>query len=114
MNPTNSGGELRCSGRVSSYCSTSDTSHVNLVTNICYKFVLLLHVTYVFFVIIGSQLALDNPRLNMLKFIYGHLTPAKIQDLKNACQQEVKKMKILTCNYVRCKWLCILFEVTSV
>jgi len=57
----------------------------------------LLHVTYVFFVFIGSQLALDNPRLNMLKFIYGHLTPAKIQHLKNACQQEVKKMKILTC-----------------
>jgi hypothetical protein len=27
------GGELRCSGRVSSSCSTSDTRHVNLVTN---------------------------------------------------------------------------------
>lgn len=61
---------------------------------ICYKFVLLLHVTYIFIVFIGSQLALDNPRLNMLKFIYGHLTPAKIQDLKNACQQEVKNENI--------------------
>ena len=28
-----SGGELRCSGRVSSSCSTSDTRRVNLVTN---------------------------------------------------------------------------------
>jgi hypothetical protein len=27
------GGELRCSGRVSSSCSTSGTRHVNLVTN---------------------------------------------------------------------------------
>ena len=27
------GGELRCSGRVSSSCSTSDTRRVNLVTN---------------------------------------------------------------------------------
>ena len=27
------GGELRCSGRMSSSCSTSDTHRVNLVTN---------------------------------------------------------------------------------
>ena len=27
------GGELRCFGRVGSSCSTSDTRHVNLVTN---------------------------------------------------------------------------------
>ena len=27
------GGELRCSGRVNSSCSTSDTRHVNLVTH---------------------------------------------------------------------------------
>jgi len=27
------GGELRCSGRVSSFYSTSDTRHVNLVTS---------------------------------------------------------------------------------
>ena len=31
--PLNTGGELRCSGRVSSSCSISGTSHVNLVTN---------------------------------------------------------------------------------
>ena len=31
--PLKTGGELRCSGRVSSYCSTSDTRRVNLVTN---------------------------------------------------------------------------------
>jgi len=31
--PLNSGGELRCSGRVSSSCSTSGTRRVNLVTN---------------------------------------------------------------------------------
>ena len=31
--PLKTGGELRCSGRVSSSCSTSDTRHVNLVTN---------------------------------------------------------------------------------
>jgi len=31
--PLKSGGELRCSGRVSSSCSTSDTRHFNLVTN---------------------------------------------------------------------------------
>ena len=30
--PLKTGGELRCSGRVSSYCSTSDTRRVNLVT----------------------------------------------------------------------------------
>jgi len=29
----NTGGELRCSGRVGSACSTSDTCRVNLVTN---------------------------------------------------------------------------------
>ena len=27
------GGEFRCSGRVGSFCSISDTRHVNLVTN---------------------------------------------------------------------------------
>jgi len=32
-NPTKKRGELRCSGRVSSSCSTSDTCRVNLVTN---------------------------------------------------------------------------------
>jgi hypothetical protein len=32
-NPTENRVELRCSGRVSSSCSTSDTSRVNLVTN---------------------------------------------------------------------------------
>jgi hypothetical protein len=32
-NPTKIGVELRCSGRVSSSCSTSDTRRVNLVTN---------------------------------------------------------------------------------
>jgi hypothetical protein len=31
--PTKTGGKLRCSGRVSSSCSTSDTRRVNLVTN---------------------------------------------------------------------------------
>ena len=31
--PLNTGGELRCSGMVSSFCSTSDTRRVNLVTN---------------------------------------------------------------------------------
>ena len=31
--PLNTGDELRCSGRVSSSCSTSDTRRVNLVTN---------------------------------------------------------------------------------
>jgi hypothetical protein len=31
--PLKTGGELRCSGRVSSSCSTSDTHRVNLVTN---------------------------------------------------------------------------------
>ena len=29
----NNGGELRCSGRVGSFCSTSDTRPVNLVAN---------------------------------------------------------------------------------
>jgi hypothetical protein len=29
----NNGGELRCSGRVGSFCSTSDTRRVNLVAN---------------------------------------------------------------------------------
>jgi hypothetical protein len=31
--PLKTRGELRCSGRVSSSCSTSDTRRVNLVTN---------------------------------------------------------------------------------
>ena len=31
--PLKIGGELRCSGRMSSSCSTSDTRRVNLVTN---------------------------------------------------------------------------------
>ena len=31
--PLKTGGELRCSGRVSSFCSTSGTRRVNLVTN---------------------------------------------------------------------------------
>ena len=31
--PLKTGGELRCSRRVSSSCSTSDTHHVNLFTN---------------------------------------------------------------------------------
>ncbi len=31
--PLKTGGELGCSGRVSSSCSTSDTRRVNLVTN---------------------------------------------------------------------------------
>jgi hypothetical protein len=31
--PLSTGGELRCSGRISSSCSTSDTRCVNLVTN---------------------------------------------------------------------------------
>ena len=31
--PLKTGGELRCSGRVDSYCSTGGTRHVNLVTN---------------------------------------------------------------------------------
>jgi hypothetical protein len=31
--PLKTGGELGCSGRVSSACSTSDTRRVNLVTN---------------------------------------------------------------------------------
>ena len=37
--PLKIGGELRCSGRVSSSCSTSDTRRVNLVTNpvICHE-----------------------------------------------------------------------------
>jgi hypothetical protein len=33
MNPTKNRGELMCSGRVSSSCSTSGTRRVNLVTN---------------------------------------------------------------------------------
>jgi hypothetical protein len=33
MNPTENRGELRCSGRVDSSCSTNDTHRVNLVTN---------------------------------------------------------------------------------
>ena len=33
--PLKTGGELRCSGRVSSSCSTSGTPHVNLVTTLC-------------------------------------------------------------------------------
>jgi hypothetical protein len=33
--PLKTGGELRCSGRVSSSCSTSGTRHVNLVTTLC-------------------------------------------------------------------------------
>ena len=33
MNSTMNGCELRCSGRVGSSCSTSDTRHVNPVTN---------------------------------------------------------------------------------
>ena len=33
MNPTKTGPALRCSERVSSSCCTSDTRHVNLVTN---------------------------------------------------------------------------------
>ena len=32
-NPTNTGGKLRCSGRVSSSCSTNGTHRVNLVTH---------------------------------------------------------------------------------
>jgi len=32
-NPTKNRGELRCSGRVSSSCSTSNTRRVNLVTH---------------------------------------------------------------------------------
>ena len=32
-NPTKTRGELRCSGMVSSFCSTSDTRRVTLVTN---------------------------------------------------------------------------------
>jgi len=32
--PLKVGGELRCSGRVSSSCSTSDTCRVNLITNL--------------------------------------------------------------------------------
>jgi hypothetical protein len=37
--PLKSGSELRCSGRVGSSCSTSDTRRVNLVTNpvICHE-----------------------------------------------------------------------------
>jgi hypothetical protein len=31
--PLKTGGELRCSGRVSTFCSTSDTCRVNLATN---------------------------------------------------------------------------------
>jgi hypothetical protein len=31
--PLNTGGAPRCSGRVSSFCSTSDTCRVTLVTN---------------------------------------------------------------------------------
>jgi hypothetical protein len=31
--PLKTGGELRCSGKVSSFCSTSGTRRVNLVTN---------------------------------------------------------------------------------
>ena len=31
--PLKTGGELRCSGRISSFCSTSDTRRVNLITN---------------------------------------------------------------------------------
>jgi hypothetical protein len=31
--PLKAGGELRCSGRVNSSCSTTDTHRVNLVTN---------------------------------------------------------------------------------
>jgi hypothetical protein len=34
------GGELRCSGRINSFCSTSGTRRVNLVTNPVISFVL--------------------------------------------------------------------------
>jgi len=32
--PLKTGGEIRCSGRVNSSCSTCGTSHVTLVTNL--------------------------------------------------------------------------------
>jgi UDP-N-acetylglucosamine transferase subunit ALG13 len=32
--PLKTGGELRCSGRVNSFCSTSGTHRINLVTNL--------------------------------------------------------------------------------
>ena len=35
--PQKTGGEVRCSGRVGSSCSTSDTCRVNLVTNLYIK-----------------------------------------------------------------------------
>ena len=31
----------------------------------------------------------QSARMKVLKFIYGDLSPAKLQDLKKACQQEV-------------------------
>ena len=34
MNPTKNRGELRCSGRVNSSCSTNGTRRVNLVTTL--------------------------------------------------------------------------------
>jgi len=33
LTPLQNGGEIRCSGRIGSSCSTSDTRRVNLVTN---------------------------------------------------------------------------------
>ena len=55
--PLKTAGELRCSGRVSSSCSTSDTRRVNLVTN----------------PVISHELGKDGKCLRQVEHIRGHL-----------------------------------------
>jgi hypothetical protein len=45
--PLKTGGELRCSGRISSSCSTSGTRRVNLVTNHNYNILIYCNVKVV-------------------------------------------------------------------
>ena len=51
------GGELRCSGRVSGSCSTSDTRRVNLITN----------------PVISHERGKDREMLRQVEHIRGHL-----------------------------------------
>jgi len=55
--PLKTEGELRCSGRVSSSCSTSDTFRVNLVTN----------------PVISHERGKDQKCLRQVEHIHGHL-----------------------------------------
>ena len=45
------GGELRCSGRVSSSCSTSGIRRVNLVTNPVISHIYYIHIEYIYYVV---------------------------------------------------------------